>query len=187
MPEEINRIVADHVSDFCFSVGPKQSDILRHEGIEESKIFPVGNTIVDAVLQCSVLMESQAEEVLSKYGVEKDEYVLFTSHRPSNVDQPDTLKSLLEGMESIRVKFGKKVLFPIHPRTRNNCVKFGLDSFLAEFNTIEPVGFLENLVLEKNAYVIATDSGGMQEEACILQKRNLILRENTERPETVEV
>lgn len=187
MPEEINRIVADHVSDFCFSVGIKQSEILRQEGIEDSKIYPVGNTIVDAVLQCSSLMESQEDEILSKYGVTKGGYVLFTSHRPSNVDQPDTLRSLLSGMDGIRERFGKKILFPIHPRTRNNCVKFGLENYLTRFTTIEPVGFLENLVLEKHAHVIATDSGGMQEEACILRKKNLILRENTERPETVEV
>lgn len=139
MPEEINRIAADHVSYYLFAVGDKQSDILSKEGIGKDKIFSVGNTIVDAVYRCVGSLGAREGEALSKYGVDPDKYVLFTSHRPSNVDTENSLRAMLTGIRNIQQTYGWKVLFPIHPRTRNNCSKFGLDHLLEGITVTEPV------------------------------------------------
>ena len=187
MPEEINRIIADHLSDFLFCPTELQKQIALWEWINKEKIFVTGNTIVDVVYEISAQITWHEEEYLSKFWVKNDEYILFTTHRPSNVDNKDALEDLLKWIEVIRQKSWKTILFPVHPRTRNNIEKFGLGTLIANFNVIEPVGFHETITLEKCAYMIATDSGGIQEEWCILQKKTLVLRENTERPETVEV
>ncbi|MBF0913519.1 UDP-N-acetylglucosamine 2-epimerase (non-hydrolyzing) [Candidatus Gracilibacteria bacterium] len=187
MPEEINRIATDHLSTYLFSPTQKQKEILLMENISEQKIFVTGNTIVDAVLRVKNNFQNQAENILKKYHLEKNNYILFTTHRPSNVDNKANLEQILKGIRKIKNISLKKILFPIHPRTKNNIEKFGLTEFLNDFEVIEPVGFIENVFLENNAYFVATDSGGIQEEACILQKKTLILRENTERPETLEV
>lgn len=187
MPEEINRIVADHLSDYLFCPTESQKKIALEEWIDEAKIFVTGNTIVDIVYLISSQINWHEDEYLSNFGVKNWEYILFTTHRPSNVDDEKSLRNLLEWMESIRETSWKVILFPVHPRTRNNIEKFGLNSLIADFNVVEPVGFHETITLEKCAYLIATDSWGIQEEACILQKKTLVLRENTERPETVEV
>ncbi len=187
MPEEINRIVVDHLSDFLFAPTEKQEEILLKEWIEKEKIFVVWNTIVDAVYLVKELSKKQEKEILNKYWIEKENYILLTTHRPSNVDNKENLKNLLEWIIEIKKLSNKKILFPIHPRTKNNAKKFWLNKLLKEFIVIEPVWFFENIVVENNAYMIATDSGWIQEEACILQKKTLILRENTERPETLDV
>lgn len=183
MPEEINRILTDHVSSALFSPTQKQADILKGEGIESDKIYIVGNTIVDAVYQNQELVDKHPE--LNHYKQEK--YILLTSHRPANVDHPESLKSLLGGVATVAQEYGFKVYFPIHPRTRKNITTFGIELDPNIFVLMEPVGYLEMLALEKNAQLIMTDSGGVQEEACILRVPSVTLRENTERPETVEV
>ena len=187
MPEEINRIVVDHLSDYLFAPTKKQVNILLKEGIEKEKIFLVWNTIVDAVFMVKNLSKNKEDKVLRKYNIEKNNYILFTTHRPSNVDNKKNLESLLRWILEIQRISNKKILFPIHPRTHNNIKKFGLEKLLKTFNIIEPVWFIENIILESNSYMIITDSGWIQEEACILKKKTLILRENTERPETLEV
>jgi UDP-N-acetylglucosamine 2-epimerase (non-hydrolysing) len=112
---------------------------------------------------------------------------LLTAHRPSNVDNKESIENILKSLIELKKISNKKILFPIHPRTKNNIIKFWLENLLENFEVIEPVWFFENIILETNAYFIATDSWWIQEEACILKKKTLILRENTERPETLEV
>lgn len=188
MPEEINRILTDHLSDYLFSPTQKQADILISEWIEKNKIFITGNTIVDAIYEWLEIAEKQEEKILKKYWLWKNDYILLTAHRPSNVDQKDTLKSILEGIWSISDILDKKIFFPVHPRTKLNIEKFWLGYLCEErFILSEPIWFVENLIVEKNSYLIATDSWWIQEEACILKKKTLILRDNTERPETLEV
>lgn len=183
MPEEINRIVTDHISSALFAPTEKQAVILRSENIDETKIHVVGNTIVDAVQQNILLVEKHDE--FSHYVDEK--YILLTTHRPANVDNPKALKSLLSGVEIVAKEMDLKVNFPIHPRTRKNLELFSIRIDENVFNLMDPVGYLEMLALEKNAQLIMTDSGGVQEEACILRVPSLTLRDSTERPETIEV
>lgn len=187
MPEEINRICTDHLSSYLFSPTSKQKDILLKENIKEGNIFVVWNTIVDAVYKVKELSLKNQDTILSKYNLSKDEYILLTSHRPSNVDNKESLENILSAIIEIKYITNKKILFPIHPRTKNNISKFSLDYLLSEFEVVEPVWFFENIILESNAYLITTDSWWIQEEACILEKKTLILRDNTERPETLDV
>lgn len=183
MPEETNRIVTDHISDALFSPTKKQSDILLKEGIDDKKVFVTGNTIVDAVYQNLKLVEKHQE--LDHYKNEK--YFLLTTHRPSNVDSKENLSELIEAITEVSKKYNFPVYFPIHPRTKKQIEIFNINIDTNQIKLIDPTGYLEMLALEKNAQLIFTDSGGIQEEACILQVPSLTLRENTERPETLEV
>jgi UDP-N-acetylglucosamine 2-epimerase (non-hydrolysing) len=180
MPEEGNRVITDHLSSYLFAVTDTQVEILKKEAIDKRKIFKVGNTIVDAVLQ-NVSIAEKTSNVLSRLGLTSDGYTLFTAHRASNVDKKE---SLAEVLHLISITPGK-VCWPIHLRTKNNIEKFKLN--LPE-NVIatEPLGYFDFLTLEKNAKLIVTDSGGLQEEACILGVPCITIRENTERPETVQ-
>jgi len=187
MPEEINRIVTDHISDILFVPTEKQRTILLSEWISHDKIIVTGNTIVDAVLYISRIAKKDTGKILEKYWVKADEYILLTSHRPSNVDQKETLKDILLWVENIAKNIQKRIIFPVHPRTKKNIISFWLEKLISNFIVIEPVWFYENIILESNASMIITDSGGIQEEWCVLQKKTLILRDNTERPETLDV
>lgn len=187
MPEEINRICTDHLSDYLFSPTERQKEILQKENIWENKIFVVWNTVVDAVYMVKELSKSKKQEILNKYWINENDYILLTSHRPANVDIKENIENILNAMMELKNISNKKILFPIHPRTKNNIIKFWLEKLLDNFIVIDPVWFFENIILESNSYLIATDSWWIQEEACILQKRTLILRENTERPETLDV
>jgi len=187
MPEEINRIATDHLSDYLFSPTERQKEILLKENINKEKIYVLWNTIVDAVYLVKELSKNKKDKILKKYNIEEDNYILLTTHRPSNVDIKENLENLLNGVLEIKKLSNKKILFPIHPRTKNNIIKFWLENLLENFEIIDPVWFFENIVLESNAYLITTDSWWIQEESCILEKKTLILRENTERPETLDV
>lgn len=182
MPEEINRILTDHISDALFAPTQKQADILLNEGIDKTKIFVTGNTIVDAVFQNIKLVDKHPE--LSHYSTEN--YFLLTCHRPSNVDSKENLSKLLTAIATVAQKYNYPVYFPIHPRTKKQIEIFNIQ-IDSSIKLIDPVGYLEMLALEKNAKLIFTDSGGIQEEACILQVPSLTLRDNTERPETLDV
>lgn len=187
MPEEINRICTDHLSDYLFSPTERQKEILQKENISDNKIFVLGNTVVDAVYMIKELSLPKTKEVLDKYNISQNNYILLTSHRPANVDVRENIENILKAMIELKNTSNQTILFPIHPRTKNNIIKFWLESILKNFIVIEPVWFFENIILESNAYMIATDSWWIQEEACILEKKTLILRENTERPETLDV
>jgi len=184
MPEEINRVVADHISDYLFAPTETARQNLLHEGIEDTKIFVIGNTIVDAVFQNMDISKRKAN-ILDALGLEPKGYFLVTSHRQENVDSPETLRNIIKGLRTIREEYSLPVIFPIHPRTKKMADQFNIP--LDGISVIEPTGFLEFLQLEANARLILTDSGGVQEESCILGVPCVTLRNTTERPETIDV
>jgi len=183
MPEEINRILADHASEVLFAPTEEARKNLEREGITEN-VYVVGNTIVDAVLQNSEIAERKSD-VLERFGLKPKDYILITAHRAENTDSRKNLKRLVEILEALPMR----AIYPMHPRTRNRLKEFGL---WERINSIEnliitkPLGYLDFLRLEKNAFAIMTDSGGIQEESIILDVPCLTLRYNTERPETVK-
>jgi UDP-N-acetylglucosamine 2-epimerase (non-hydrolysing) len=184
MPEEINRVVADHISDYLFAPTEIAKENLLKEGIPEDRIFVTGNTIVDSVYQNKEIAERKVD-VLKNLGLRSKEYFLVTAHRAENVDNRARLGQIIKGLEMIGREFSLPIIFPIHPRTRKMVQAF--DFKLEGVKTIDPVGFLEFLQLEANALLALTDSGGVQEETCILGVPCVTLRDNTERPETLEV
>lgn len=183
MPEEINRVVTDHLSDALFCPTEKQRLIIMEEGISKADVMVTGNTIVDAVYQSlNIANKSSLSTEQSR-----DDYMLLTLHRPSNVDDKKTLGHLVTALEHLVDNVGFPILFPVHPRTLSNMRQFGIKVNGKRIKLVKPVSYLEMLLLEKNAKLILTDSGGVQEEACILQVPCVTIRENTERPETLEV
>lgn len=186
MPEEINRIVADHLSDILFPPTDMAQNNLLNEGIMKDKIKVTGNTIVDAVQQNLGIAERKVRKKIAAMELPNDGYILSTMHRQENVDSPSTVSGILEGISAVSASTGLPVILPMHPRTRKNLERFQIVPDKG-IRVIEPVGFLEFLLLEKGARLIMTDSGGLQEEACILGVPCVTLRNNTERPETVTV
>ncbi|MFC1951693.1 non-hydrolyzing UDP-N-acetylglucosamine 2-epimerase, partial [Chloroflexota bacterium] len=184
MPEEINRILADQCADFLFAPTAKAKAILRGEGIPEEKICVTGNTIVDAVYENLEIAKSSAKTI-SNLGLNPKEYFLITMHRQENVDNRARLSSILEGLDRVATEFKMPVIYPIHPHSKKMMTEFNLQP--QHLTLIEPVDFLGFLQLESSARLILTDSGGVQEEACILNIPCVTLRNNTERPETIEV
>ena len=185
MPEEINRVLADHISDYLFAPTEKAKENLLREGIEEDKIFVTGNTIVDAVYQ-NLEIARRKVDILKKLNLNHEGYFLVTAHRQENVDIKERLKGILDGLELVYNKFSYPIIYPIHPRTKKKIREFGLE-VPKGVELIEPLGFLGFLQLEANAKLVLTDSGGVQEETCILKVPCVTLRDNTERPETLEV
>ncbi len=187
MPEEINRTLADHMATFLFAPTALAKMNLLRDGISEKKIFVVGNTIVDAV--CAY---SEVKHVPLCHGVcfglhfPKGSYILATLHRAENVDVKGTLRQILKGIELVHRRFGMPVVCPIHPRTQKMIKKFRL-SVPQGVKLIEPVGYVHLLHLLKNARLVLTDSGGLQEECCILKTPCVTMRLSTERSETVNV
>ena len=184
MPEEINRVLADHVSDYLFAPTEKAKENLLREGIKENKIFVTGNTIVDAVYQNLEIARRNAD-ALNKLNLSPKGYFLITAHRQETVDIKERLKGILDGLKLVYNEFNLPIIYPIHPRTKKRIKKFGLE--VPGVELIEPLGFLEFLQLEANAKLVLTDSGGVQEETCISTVPCVTLRDNTERPETLEV
>lgn len=190
MPEEINRILTDQISELLFTTERSGRENLLREGIDESRIRFVGNVMIDT-LRRNLERAIPVTQILKDAGKEtalnvRDGYAVLTMHRPSNVDHPDTLRTLLETI--IKVSDSLPVIFPVHPRTRAMIEKFGLDNMLEVPNLIQlpPMGYLEMLGLMKDARVVLTDSGGIQEETTALGVPCITLRENTERPITVD-
>lgn len=184
MPEEINRIVTDSVSELLLVSEPSGVENLRREGHPDSRIRLVGNVMID-VLE-SELALARALDQPSKHGVAPGGYVLWTMHRPSNVDAPDSLRAITAAL--VRIAARIPVVFPVHPRTRSRLEAAGLWSTLSGAPGVTlsaPLGYLEFLALSSQARVIVTDSGGLQEESTVLGIPCLTLRENTERPITV--
>lgn len=188
MPEEVNRIVADQLSDLLFSPTPTAVTNLRRENLTRG-VHEVGNSIVDA-LQQNLSVAQQKSDVLRRLGLSPQGYLLLTFHRAENVDRKERLSQALDAFAGAAEESGLPILFPIHPRTSRRLAEFGLEGRaerLAAMRRIEPVGYLDMLVLEKSAALLMTDSGGLQEEGCILKVPCVTLRENTERPETLEI
>lgn len=184
MPEEINRVLADHPSDYLFAPTEKAKKILLGEGIPENRTFVTGNTIVDAVNQN--LKIANERNTLEEVDIEPEGYFLATAHRQENVDDPVRFAGMLKGIEKLSKEFNTPVIYPIHPRSRKRIQEFGVH-MNGSIRLIDPVDFLGFLQLESNARLVLTDSGGVQEETCILGVPCVTLRDNTERPETVEV
>jgi len=186
MPEELNRILTDHCSDILFAPTEIARGNLLNEGIPDKRIFVTGNTIVDAVYQ-NIEIAKQESTVLRGVKLKPREYILITVHRPENVDDRNRLGSIIDALFNIQFP----ILFPIHPRTKKMAEHFGLLDRLGSNSKktllSEPVGYLDFLLLLANARLVLTDSGGVQEEACILKVPCLTLRDNTERPESIEV
>ena len=184
MPEEINRILTDHCADLLFAPTPKAESILRGEGIPEEKIFITGNTVVDALYQ-NLEIADEKGNVLDALKLQPGEYAVVTIHRQENVDDRARFTSILEGLDRVATEISRSVIYPVHPRSRKMMTRFGLQ--LQHVRLVEPMDFLSFLQLEKGARLILTDSGGVQEEACVLGVPCVTLRDNTERPETIEV
>lgn len=185
MPEETNRIVTDHLSDFLFAVTKKQESILLDEGKEENKIHVVGNTVVDA-LRMNIDLAQTKSNILSENSLETKKYFLMTAHRSSNVDTQSALKELFELINAVLNKYEEDIVWPVHPRALKNIKEFDI-KVPTRLKLIQPLGYLDFLQLQNNAKIVLTDSGGLQEEACALKVPCITLRDNTERPETVEV
>lgn len=183
MPEEINRVLTDNCSDYLFAPTENSRRILLSEGISDDKIFVTGNTIVDAVYQN--LDTAKEKRILNDLHLEPKDYFLVTAHRQENVDVKERLKGIISGLELIGEEFGFPVVYPIHPRTRKRMNHFGIKAGNITF--VEPVDYFSFLQLEANSQLVLTDSGGVQEETCILNVPCVTLRDNTERPETLEV
>ncbi|TMQ61019.1 MAG: UDP-N-acetylglucosamine 2-epimerase (non-hydrolyzing) [Candidatus Eisenbacteria bacterium] len=180
MPEEINRLVTDAVSDLLFATSADAVDNLRAEGVPSAKIHLVGNPMIDTLrLHLPAARERRAAERL---GLKERSYALVTLHRPSNVDQPENLRRVMEALGQLAAKI--PVLFPVHPRTRERMVRGGLDP-PAGLRITEPLGYLDFLSLMDRARFLLTDSGGIQEETTALGVPCLTLRANTERPVTI--
>jgi len=184
MPEEVNRVLTDHCSDFLFAPTTQAEQILREEGISKDKIFVTGNTIVDAVFHSRMLARNHTH-VLEDLGLRKQEYFLVTMHRQENVDDVESLQNVLRGLRDVHMKFDLPVVYPVHPRSSKKIKEFGLE--VPGVQLVEPMDFLGFLELEQHARVVLTDSGGVQEESCILGTPCVTLRQNTERPETLAV
>jgi UDP-N-acetylglucosamine 2-epimerase (non-hydrolysing) len=185
MPEETNRIITDHISDYLFAVGPNQEKILKDEGISQENIFTVGNTVSDSLFQ-HIEISAKYSNILNQLQLISGEYFLITAHRASNVDTMESLCELFNVFKQLNNKYNRQLVWPIHPRTQAKLKEFAIDipSYL---KLLPPIGYLDFIQLQKHAQLILTDSGGIQEEACLLGVPCITLRENTERPESVEV
>lgn len=183
MPEEKNRILTDHYSDLLFAPTKESKNILLKEKISKDKIFVTGNTIVDAVNHS--LSIAKKSKVLKRLNLQKSKYFLLTMHRQENVDKREKLVKIFNGLELVYNEFNLPIIFLIHPRTEKRLNEFEL-KVPKGIKLIKPVGYFDFLELESNAKIILTDSGGLQEEACILRVPCVTLRDNTERPETIK-
>jgi UDP-N-acetylglucosamine 2-epimerase (non-hydrolysing) len=185
MPEEINRVITDRLADLLLTPSADADANLAREGIPADRIHLVGNIMIDSLR--SFLPKARQSRILERIEFEPREYALVTLHRPANVDDPRSLEELVDILTEITWRI--PVVFPMHPRTRNNFERHGLTSRLAalqpRLRIIDPLGYLDFLKLEQNARVVLTDSGGLQEETTVLQIPCLTMRENTERPVTI--
>jgi len=185
MPEEINRLLTDAVSDYLFTPSHDADENLRKEGIPRDKIFLVGDVMVDSLLHNKA--EAAKSVILHQLDLAERGYALLTLHRPSNVDEKESLFKIIKALSEISRRI--RIVFPAHPRTQKRLKEFDLLSHLPianqEFLLIEPLGYLDFLNLEMNAKFVMTDSGGIQEETTVLSIPCLTLRNTTERPITL--
>jgi UDP-N-acetylglucosamine 2-epimerase (non-hydrolysing) len=185
MPEEINRILTDAISDLLLTTSRDADENLKQEGVAPPKIKFVGNVMIDSLFYN--LEQSKSSKARENLGLGGKDYAVLTLHRPSNVDDEPVFGGLLDALTAIGEKI--PVIFPVHPRTRGNIEKFGFAERVADSNIrlIEPLGYLDFMNLYSGAKLVLTDSGGLQEETTALGIPCLTLRENTERPITIEL
>lgn len=181
MPEEINRIVTDSITDYFFTTSEIANKNLRASGVSEDRIFFVGNTMIDTLYK--QMPKFRQPEVWNRFKLAEKNYIMMTLHRPANVDNKDNLKNLIN--EIVNSSNGLPLVFPIHPRTAKILQDAGVSA--PNLNIIEPLGYLEFNYLVKNAKAVITDSGGITEEATVMSIPCMTLRDSTERPETCTV
>jgi len=189
MPEEVNRVITDHVSDLLFVTEESGLQNLQNEGIPSDRIHFVGNTMIDSLL--AFTEKAEASPVLERLGFRNraggiSDYALLTLHRPGNVDNPDAFLNILAGLYDLGHEC--PIVFPVHPRTQQRIKEFGLhpEADGTRIVLIDPLGYLDFVAVMKHARVVVTDSGGIQEETTCLGIPCVTVRENTERPVTVE-
>lgn len=188
MPEEINRILTDHISDLLFVSEESGKKNLRAEGIESRRVYFVGNTMIDSLHEHSG--KAERSSALQRLGLQSGRYALLTLHRAANVDNRETFLEILRGLEELAATC--RIIFPIHPRTQKQIREQKLEKFFVESGEVgihltAPQGYLDFLCLMKHAKLVVTDSGGIQEETTALGVPCVTVRNNTERPVTIEV
>jgi len=184
VPEEINRRIIDHCSTVLMPYTHRSKENLLREGIERDRIFVVGNPIYEVIETYKA--EISANNVLERLGLKSLQYFLVTMHRAENVDDPERLKRLLEGLRMIVRQYKRPMIVSTHPHTANKLNYFGLDTHDEYIHFLKPFGFFDFITLERNAYCVISDSGTVQEECCIFGVPNLTIRDVTERAETIE-
>lgn len=184
MPEEINRVLTDHASDLLFAPTQVASEHLQREGVPASKVRLVGDVMYDAAIHFGGRADRKSS-VLEQYGLHSQQYILATVHRAENTDAPDRLRAIIEGLVAVAQYI--PVVLPLHPRTRSTVARLGLELLLTGIKVIPPVGYLDMVKLEKNARLIATDSGGVQKEAFFYRVPCVTLRDETEWVELVNL
>jgi UDP-N-acetylglucosamine 2-epimerase (non-hydrolysing) len=180
MPEELNRVLTDAVSDYLFVSEPSGLGNLRREGVPDSKVFFTGNVMIDTLLRFRD--RAMQSDILDRMGVEPGKYALVTLHRPGNVDDPERLSALTQML--MRLSTHLPVVFPVHPRTRQKLPP--IEKPMPHLKLVPPAGYLDFMKLMSQARIVLTDSGGIQEETTILGTQCITVRENTERPVTIE-
>ena len=184
MPEEINRIVTDMISDMLFVSEPSGVNNLHKEGIDPKRIHLAGNVMIDALL--ANLEKARKSHILNRFELTTKKYGVITLHRPGNVDNEKTCREIIDALEVIQKAL--KLIFPVHPRTRKNLEQMELLSRIHKMNNVivtDPLGYLDFLRLMSNSAIVMTDSGGIQEETTFLGIPCMTLRETTEWPETI--
>ncbi|WP_316838248.1 non-hydrolyzing UDP-N-acetylglucosamine 2-epimerase [Pedobacter nutrimenti] len=181
MPEEINRLVTDSITNYFFTTSVSANENLKKSGVEDSRVFFVGNTMIDTLLR--QMGRFKMPEVWHTLNLKEKEYIIMTLHRPANVDQEFQLRDLIETI--VKSSNGLSIVFPVHPRTEKMLKSIGIN--YPNLHLIEPLGYLEFNYLVKNAKAVVTDSGGITEETTVMGIPCMTLRDNTERPETISV
>lgn len=181
MPEEINRLVTDSISNYFFTTSTYANENLLKSGISQNKIYYVGNTMIDTLLHQMPYL--RAPEFWENYNLKEGNYLVMTLHRPSNVDNATQLRNLINVIEECSYNF--PVIFPVHPRTRRNIIEMGIN--IGNIKLVDPLGYLEFNYLVKNSKGVITDSGGITEETTVMGIPCMTLRNSTERPETCEI
>lgn len=183
VPEEKNRLIIDHISDWLLPYTERSKENLVKEGISSEFIFVSGNPITEILEFYKDKIEKS--DILDKLGLKKKDYFLVTAHREENVDDSDTLDVIIQGLNSVAEKFNKDLVFSVHPRTKSKLSKSKI-KLSKKIKISEPFGFFDFVKLEKDALCVISDSGTVQEECSILKTPTVTIRETTERPETVE-
>lgn len=184
VPEEVNRRIIDHCSTVLMPYTNRSRDNLLREGIEHDRIFVIGNPICEVLNTFASRID--ASQVMADLEVEPRHYFLVTMHREENVDYPERLRSLLEGLERVAAIYQEPIVVSLHPRTRDKMDQYGLQARSGLVRFLRPLGFFDFVFLERNARCVLTDSGTVQEECCIFGIPNITIRDVTERPETIE-
>jgi UDP-N-acetylglucosamine 2-epimerase len=176
MPEEINRVLTDHISKYLFCCSDLAAKNLEREGITEG-VFVVGDVMYDLYLKMKPRFTPK--ETREQYGLEEGRYIIATLHRDFNVDYPDSLRNILEGLVQLKKETGLEILLPLHPRTRKRIAEFGLQRLIENFKTTDPIGYLDLMSLTQGCAAVVTDSGGYQKEAYYAGKRAVVVMPDT--------